>query len=80
MKPKPDTMGMTLENESVLEDQQLMNGVLRRLPDALDRLYKRYRAVLKSIITQVLHDETEADDVLQGVPSSVGSGPQLLLG
>jgi RNA polymerase sigma-70 factor, ECF subfamily len=67
MKPKPDTMGMTLENESVLEDQQLMNGVLRRLPDALERLYKRYQVVLKSIITQVLHDETESDDVLQEV-------------
>jgi RNA polymerase sigma-70 factor, ECF subfamily len=60
-------MEMTLENESVLEDQQLMNGVLRRLPDALERLYKRYRVVLKSIIMQVLHDEAEADDVLQEV-------------
>ena len=29
-------MEMTLENESVLEDQQLMNGGLRRLPDALE--------------------------------------------
>jgi RNA polymerase sigma-70 factor (ECF subfamily) len=60
-------MEMTLENESLLEDQQLMNGVLCRLPDALERLHKRYRVVLKSIITQVLHDETEADDVLQEV-------------
>jgi RNA polymerase sigma-70 factor, ECF subfamily len=60
-------MEMTLENESLLEDQQLMNGVLRRLPDALERLHKRYRVVLKSIIMQVLHDETEADDVLQEV-------------
>jgi RNA polymerase sigma-70 factor, ECF subfamily len=61
------TMEMTLENESILEDQQLMNGVLRRLPDALERLHKRYRVLLKSIIMQVLHDETEADDVLQEV-------------
>ena len=60
-------MEMTLENESILEDQQLMNGVLRRLPDALERLHKRYRVVLKSVIMQVLHDETEADDVLQEV-------------
>ncbi len=49
------------------EDQQLMDGLIRRLPDALDRLYRRYRAVLRSIIMQVLHDETETDDVLQEV-------------
>ena len=60
-------MEITLENDSILEDQQLMNAILRRLPEALERLYKRYRVVLKSIIMQVLHDETEADDVLQEV-------------
>ncbi|HEY5704416.1 MAG TPA: sigma-70 family RNA polymerase sigma factor [Terrimicrobiaceae bacterium] len=58
---------MTLEHDSMLEDQQLMNGILRRLPEALGELHKRYRAVLRSIIMQVLHDETEADDVLQEV-------------
>jgi RNA polymerase sigma-70 factor (ECF subfamily) len=60
-------METTLENESLLEDRHLMSGVLRRMPEALDRLHKRYRVVLKSIIMQVLHDETEADDVLQEV-------------
>ena len=60
-------MEITLKNDSILEDQQLMNGILRRLPEALERLYKRYRVVLKSIIMQVLHDDTEADDVLQEV-------------
>jgi RNA polymerase sigma-70 factor, ECF subfamily len=60
-------MEITLENDSILEDQQLMNGILRRRPEALERLYKRYRVVLKSIIMQVLHDDTEADDVLQEV-------------
>ena len=60
-------MEITLENDSIWEDQQLMNGILRRLPEALERLHKRYRVLLKSIIMQVLHDETEADDVLQEV-------------
>ena len=60
-------MEMTLDNDTWLEDQRLMDGVLRRLPDALERLHKRYRVVLKSIIMQVLHDETESDDVLQEV-------------
>lgn len=40
---------------------------MQKMPDALDRLYRRYRTVLKSIIMQVLHDETDADDVLQEV-------------
>src|SRR6478752_3768664 len=60
-------MEMTLNDEALLFDQELMNGVLGRVPGALDRLHKRYRVVLKSIIMQVLHDETEADDVLQEV-------------
>jgi RNA polymerase sigma-70 factor (ECF subfamily) len=60
-------MEITLEKDPILEDQQLMNGILRKRPDALERLYKRYRVVLKSIIMQVLHDETEAEDVLQEV-------------
>src|SRR6478752_693570 len=60
-------MEMTLNDEALLLDQELMNGVLGRVPGALDRLHKRYRVVLKSIIMQVLHDETEADDVLQEV-------------
>ena len=60
-------MEMTLDNDTWLEDQRLMDGVLRRLPDALERMHKRYRVVLKSIIMQVLHDETESDDVLQEV-------------
>ena len=59
-------MEMTLDQHT-WEDQQLMDGLLRRIPDSLERLYRRYRAVLKSIIMQVLHDETEADDVLQEV-------------
>jgi len=45
----------------------LMKELLLRLPESLERLYKRYRAILKSIIMQVLHDEAEADDVLQEV-------------
>ena len=47
----------TLENESLLGDQQLMNGILRRLPESLEEVCKRYRTVLKSIIMQVLHNE-----------------------
>jgi RNA polymerase sigma-70 factor (ECF subfamily) len=57
----------TLDNESLLGDRQLINGVLRRLPESLEEVYKRYGTVLKSIIMQVLHNKAEADDVLQEV-------------
>jgi RNA polymerase sigma factor (sigma-70 family) len=60
-------MEMILENESVVADQHLMNGILERQPAALDHLYTRYGGMLKSIIMQVLHDDSEADDVLQEV-------------
>ncbi len=49
------------------EDQELMQGLIKRVPQALERLHQRYRTVLRSIIMQVLHDEAETEDVLQEV-------------
>ena len=57
----------TLENASLLGDKQLMNGVLRRLPESLEEVCKRYGTVAKSIIMQILHSDAEAEDVLQEV-------------
>jgi RNA polymerase sigma-70 factor (ECF subfamily) len=57
----------TLDNESLFRDRQLMKDVLRRLPESLEQVYKRYGTVLKSILMQVLHNEADADDVLQEV-------------
>ena len=52
-----------------------MDGILRRRPESLKELYKRYGTVLKSINMQVLHNETEADDVLQEVFLQVWDRP-----
>ena len=41
--------------------------VLRRPPESLEEVYKRNGTVLKSIIMQIIHNEAEADDVLQEV-------------
>lgn len=57
----------TLADNAASEDQEFMKGLLERSPEALEALHKRYRAVLRSIIMQVLHDDAEADDVLQEV-------------
>jgi len=60
-------MEMTSPDLSPNEDMIMMEGILRRLPDALDRLSRRYHALLKSVIKQVIFDETEVEDVLQDV-------------
>jgi RNA polymerase sigma-70 factor (ECF subfamily) len=60
-------MDTTLESTVIADDQDIMQGLLRREPESLEQLYQRYRAILKSIIMQVLHDDAEADDVLQEV-------------
>ena len=60
-------MEMTLANNAIKEDLDLMNGLLHHSPSALEKLYSRYKSILRSIVLQVLHDEAEADDVLQDV-------------
>lgn len=60
-------MELTIENNALSEDGELMEGLIRRVPEALERLHRRYRVVLRSIVMQVLHDEAETDDVLQEI-------------
>ena len=57
----------TIDIDLSADDQQLMDGLTKRKPFALEQLYKRYKAVLKSIVLQVLHDDADAEDVLQDV-------------
>ncbi len=57
---------MTL-TDTQYDDSELVSGLLQRMPEALEKLHARYRILLKSIIMQVLHDDNEADDVLQDV-------------
>jgi RNA polymerase sigma-70 factor (ECF subfamily) len=51
----------------LVEDQNLLDGISRRLPNDLAELYRRYAVLLKSVIMQVLHDESEAKEILQDV-------------
>src|SRR5207249_2524461 len=36
-------------------------------PDALSQLYDRYSGILKALILRVIHNEAEADDLLQEI-------------
>ena len=55
------------EAATATEDAALMSAIAERDPDALSALYDRYSGILKALIIRVVHDETEADDLLQEI-------------
>src|SRR6202163_3233666 len=48
-------------------DLDLMRGIQREDPNALSQLYDRYNGILKALILRVIHNEAEADDLLQEI-------------
>src|ERR1051325_921525 len=50
---------------SFLCDEMLMEEITRRRQQALKELYARYARSLRALIGSVVHEESEADDVLQ---------------
>lgn len=60
-------MHATIDPETLAEDTELIQALVERRPEAMETLCRRYSAVLKSVIMKVLHDDAEADDVLQEV-------------
>jgi RNA polymerase sigma-70 factor, ECF subfamily len=55
-------------NESATaSDDQLMKAVVNREGDALESIYKRYESLLRTVILNVIRDESEVDDVLHDV-------------
>ena len=44
-----------------------MQGVQREEPEALSQLYDRYNGIIKALILRVVHNEAEADDLLQEI-------------
>ena len=48
-------------------DLDLMHAIQAGDPDALSQLYDRYNGILKALILRVIHNETEADDLLQEI-------------
>ncbi len=49
------------------DDEALMRAIQRRDPKALAALYDRYAGILKALIMRVIHNESEADDLLQEI-------------
>jgi len=55
------------EPATAAEDAALMSAIAARDPDALAALYDRYSGILKALVIRVIHDEAEADDLLQEI-------------
>jgi RNA polymerase sigma-70 factor (ECF subfamily) len=48
-------------------DLELMAGIQQEDPEALSDLYDRYNGIIKALILRVVHNEAEADDLLQEI-------------
>ena len=48
-------------------DSDLMRRIQAEDPDALSQIYDRYNGILKALILRVIHNEAEAEDLLQEV-------------
>src|SRR5260370_11444433 len=48
-------------------DFELMKAIQTGDPDALSKLYDRYNGILEALILRVVHNEAEADDLLQEI-------------
>ena len=48
-------------------DEALMKAITARHQTALRELYQRYGKTLKAVVTHVVHEDAEADDVLQEI-------------
>jgi RNA polymerase sigma-70 factor, ECF subfamily len=54
-------------NAERLTDVELMEAVVHRDPDAMAAIYNRYESMLRAVISRILQDGGETDDVLQDV-------------
>jgi RNA polymerase sigma-70 factor (ECF subfamily) len=52
---------------STISDEALMEAITAQRPEALTEFYSRHGGRLKSVIGNVVHEEGDADDVLQDI-------------
>jgi RNA polymerase sigma-70 factor (ECF subfamily) len=67
-KPRPRRFSAPQQLEpGAPTDLELMSGIQAEDPEALSVLYDRYNGILKALILRVIHNEAEADDLLQEI-------------
>src|SRR5437660_3927619 len=64
---RPSFNGAVELEPGAQNDAELMLGIQAEEPEALSQLYDRYSGILKALILRVIHNEAEADDLLQEV-------------
>jgi RNA polymerase sigma-70 factor (ECF subfamily) len=62
IQPLIDTVGL-----ADASDETLMRAITDRRQPALRELYQRYGKTVKAVVVRVVHEEAEADDVLQEI-------------
>jgi len=62
--PVPADLGLGPSEQS---DFELMQAIQAGEADALSQLYDRYSGILKALILRVIHNDAEADDLLQEI-------------
>lgn len=58
---------LSLAALNTASDEALMKAITARKQLALRELYNRYGKTLKAVVTHVVHEDAEADDVLQEI-------------
>src|SRR5215467_4267644 len=61
------TLQYSTANGALASDEALMEAITDHRPEALDEFYARHGSRLKSVIGNVVHEESDADDVLQDI-------------
>src|SRR5467141_2815414 len=64
---EPSTVRGTAFKPGETSDADLMRGLQAEDPEALSQLYDRSNGILKALILRVIHNEAEAEDLLQEV-------------
>jgi len=54
-----------MDNSAIQSDEELMARVTARDSEALERLYDRYSAVVLGIVTRIVQDRAEGEEILQ---------------
>ena len=63
----PDAPIVSAVVKPEVSDSALMRAIARREPHALSQLYDRYCGILKALVIRVVHDDAEAEDLLQEI-------------
>src|SRR5258708_19091466 len=61
------TLRYSTANGAMVSDEALMEAITDHRPEALHEFYSRHGRRLKSVIGNVVHEEGDADDVLQDI-------------